>query len=145
MAVRAFAGIGTQMYLLHRNFPLLSLLFACLALPANAADRMKAGQWDGSWTGGGTTRATTSCLSQSDADAMNGDAKSIRTYLEKVVPPTICKIGEVKANGSEVTYTSVCTVGKPNTIKTTYHGTSFESVDTTGSTSAAKWVGACKP
>ena len=105
---------------------------------------MKAGQWDGSWTGGGRTRSTTSCLSQSDADAMNGDVNSIRVYLEKTIPPTICKIDQIKANGTEVTYTSICTVGKPNTITTTYHGTSFETVDTTGAKSEAKWVGSCK-
>jgi hypothetical protein len=122
---------------------LLTCLFACAALSADAADRMRAGQWDGTWTGGGRTRATSNCLSQADADAMNGDATSVLAYLQKLIPPTICKVKDLKINGSQVVYTSVC-AEKENVITTNYHGDSFESVDTHGAKSEAKRLGACK-
>ena len=128
----------------HHQLLLLTLLFATIALPAEAADRLRAGQWVGTWTGAGRTRATSNCVTQADADAMNGDAKAIRAFLEKAIPPAICKLSDIKANGGEVTYTSVCSVGKPNVITTTYHGESFESVDSSGAKSEAKWIGACK-
>ena len=117
---------------------------ACLALPAEAADRIRAGQWDGTWTGGGQTRATSSCISQADANAINGDAKAVRTYLETQVPPSICKLSDIKLNGGQVVYTTLCTGAKENVITTTYHGDSFESVDSHGNTSVAKRTGACK-
>jgi len=120
------------------------LLTASVALSAEAADRIRAGQWEGMWTGGGRTRATSNCMTQSDADAMNGDAKSIRAYLEKTIPPEICKLSDIKVSGSQVTYTSLCTGGKPNIITTAYHGDSFESLDSSGAKSEAKRVGACK-
>jgi hypothetical protein len=104
---------------------------------------MRAGQWDGTWTGAGRTRATSDCITQVDADAMNGGVDSVRAYLEKVIPPTICKVTDIKASGGQITYTSVC-AGKQNVITTTYHGDSFESVDTSGATSEAKRVGVCK-
>jgi len=117
---------------------------ACLASPADAADRMRAGQWDGTWTGGGRTRVTSNCISQGDADAINGDVKAIRTYLETQVPPSICKLSDIKLNGSQVIYTSLCTGAKENVITTTYHGDRFETVDSSGNTSVAKRTGACK-
>jgi hypothetical protein len=117
---------------------------ACLALPAGAADRVRAGQWEGTWTGGGSTRATSNCISQADADAINGDVKSTRAYLETVVPASICKISDIKLNGSQVVYTTLCTGAKENVITTTYHGDSFESVDSSGNKSVAKRNGACK-
>lgn len=120
------------------------LLFASVALPAEAADRIRAGQWVGTWTGGGRTRPTSNCITPSDADAMNGDATSIRAYLEKTIPPEICKLSDLKVNGSQITYTSLCTGGKPNIITTTYHGDSFESLDSSAAKSEAKRVGACK-
>ena len=126
------------------QMPILLCAAACLALPAEAADRMRAGQWDGTWTGGGRTRATSTCISQADADAINGDAKSVRTYLETVVPPSICKLTDIKLNGSQVIYTSLCTGTKENVITTTYHGDTFETVDSNGNTSVAKRIGACK-
>ena len=122
---------------------LLTCALSCAALPAEAADRMKAGQWVGTWTGGGRTRPTSSCMTQSDVEALNGDAKSVRAYLEKVVPPTICKVTNIKVDGGRIDYTSVCS-GKENAITTTYHGDTFESSDSSGSKSEAKWVGACK-
>jgi hypothetical protein len=123
---------------------LLTCVVACGALSVEAADRMRAGQWVGTWTGAGRTQATSTCMARSDVDAMNGDVKSIQTYLEKTIPPTICKLSDIKVKGNDVIYTSICAGGKANVITTTYHGDSFESTDSTGAKSEAKWVGACK-
>lgn len=123
---------------------LLTCVFACIALPADAADRVRAGQWDETWTGAGRSRSTSSCITQGDADAMNGDVKSVRAYLEKIIPPTICKVTDIRVNGSQIIYTSVCTGGKENVNTTNYHGDSFESVDTNGAKAEAKRVGGCK-
>ena len=129
----------------NRTISLLSTLaFACLALPAEAADRMRTGQWTGTTTVNTKTFNTSTCVTPSDADAMNGDAKSIRTQLEKSIPPEICKLTDIKVNGSQVIYTSTCTVGAPTVVTTNYHGNSFESTSSGGTTSTAKLVGACK-
>ncbi len=122
---------------------LLSAL-ACLALPADAADRMRTGQWTGTTTVNTKTFNTSTCVTPSDADAMNGDAKSIRTQLEKSIPPEICKLTDIKVNGDQVIYTSTCKVGAPTVVTTNYHGNSFESTSSSGTTSVAKLVGACK-
>ena len=127
----------------HRQALLLISLFACVVLPAEAADRMRAGQWVGTWTGGGMTRATSSCVTQAEADAMNGDAGSVRAHLEKTIPAAICSVTNIKVSAGQIAYTSVCS-GKENVITTTYHGDSFESIDSGGARSEAKRVGACK-
>jgi len=110
---------------------------AGLALPVFAADRVHAGQWESIWTGGGRSSTASNCLSQGDADAMNGDAKAVRAYLETIVPPAICKLSDIQLSGAKIVYTSVCN-GATNVITTTYHGDSFESTDSQGSTSRAK-------
>jgi hypothetical protein len=123
----------------------LTCVFACLAVPAEAADRIRAGQWVGSTTmTGGRTRPSSSCMTQSDADAMNGDVKSVRAYLEKTIPPSICKLSDIKLNGGQVVYTSVCNGGAPNVVTTNYRGDSFEGTSTGGVKTEAKLVGACK-
>ena len=45
------------------------------------------------------------------------------------VPPSICKLSDIKLNGGQVVYTTLCTGAKENVITTTYHGDSFESAD----------------
>ncbi len=128
----------------HRRVAALSAgVLACLALPAVAADRVHAGQWVGSWTDGKTTRPTSSCMSQSDADAMNGDAKSIRKYLETIVPASICTLSDIKVDGNKVSYTATCGAAGTTSNTTTYHGDSAESIDSKGAKSQAKRVGAC--
>jgi hypothetical protein len=123
---------------------LLVFAFACLALPADAADRIRVGQWVGTTTVAGKTFTTSNCMAQSDVDAMNGDAKSVQAYLEKAIPPAICKLTDFKVNGGQVIYTSVCGGAAANVITTTYHGDSFESADTKGTKSEGKLTGACK-
>jgi hypothetical protein len=130
---------------INRYLPSFSMLVvACLGLPANAGDRMRAGQWVGTTIVGGRTFPTSSCISKSDADAMNGDAKSVQAYLEKIIPPAICKVTNVKVAGSQVIYTASCGGGAPKVVTTSYHGDSSEGTDSTGSKTEAKLAGACK-
>ena len=128
--------------------PLIAMfVLACLAVSANAADRMRAGQWDATTTAAGRTFSASSCLTQKDSDAMNGDVASIRAYLETVIPPALCKLTDIQVNSDQVIYTSTCSVGATTavtTVTTAYHGNSFESAGTNGSKSQAKLVGACK-
>ena len=103
----------------NRYVTLLSAsLLACVALPSEAADRVHAGQWDGTWTGAGRTRQTSNCMTQADADAMNGDVKSVRTHLEKVIPPSICTLTDIKISGDRITYTAACKGGTTNIVST---------------------------
>src|SRR6476469_1784198 len=98
----------------HYKALLLTCVAACVDFPAQAADRMRAGQWTGTTTIPGRTIPNSTCISQSDADAMNGDAKSVQAYLQTISPPAICKLTDVKVNGGQVVYTSVCGGGAPN-------------------------------
>jgi hypothetical protein len=127
----------------NRHF-LLMLAFVCLAPPAEAADRMRAGQWAGTTTIPGKTFASSNCITQADADAMNGDVKTVQAYLETIIPPTICKLSDIKVDGGQVIYTSKCGGGAANVTTTAYHGDSFVSSDSKGTKSEAKLMGACK-
>jgi hypothetical protein len=53
-------------------------------------------------------------------------------------------VTDVKANGNQVSVTSVCASGKENVGTTTYHGDNWATVNTNGAKSQSKWVGACK-
>ena len=128
----------------HSVTILSMLVLTCLALPAQAADRIHAGKWVGTTIVGGKTYPTSSCLSQSDADAMNGDAKAVEGYLKKIIPPEACKITDVKVNGEQVIYTASCAGGAPKVVTTSYHGDSSTGTDSTGGKTEAKLVGACK-
>jgi hypothetical protein len=128
-----------------RNIALLATCaMASMAQPCVAADRMRAGQWEGTWTGAGMTRPTSNCMTQGEVDAVNGDAKTVRAYLETIIPTEICKVADLHVNGSQIIYTSICTGAKENVITTTYHGDSFESVDSSGAKSVARRTGPCK-
>jgi hypothetical protein len=125
------------------------LLWACavawLVVAAEAANRVRAGQWDLTVMVAGREVSRSTCLSQADADAINGDARSIKAYAERVSTPAGCKVTDVKINGNQVVVTSVCAAGKQNVGTTTYHEDRFETVNTNGAKSQSKWVGACKP
>jgi hypothetical protein len=123
---------------------LATCLSAGLAIPALGADRVRAGQWEVTLQMAGRSMTQPTCLTQADADAINGDAKSVRQYAERVSAQTGCKVNDVKVNGNQVTVTSVCASGKENVGTTTYHGDSYEAVNTNGTRSQAKRVGACK-
>jgi hypothetical protein len=116
--------------------------FQC-ARPAEAADRVRAGQWEQTLNVAGRTISKSTCLTQSDADVINGDARSIKAYAGKVSAPAGCKVTDVKINGNQVVVTSICASGKENVGTTTYHGDSLETVNTNGTTSQSQWVGPC--
>ena len=123
------------------------LVFIGIGLSAQAADRMRAGQWVGTTVVDGKTFPTSSCISQSDAAGINGDAKAVKAYLETIIPPEICTITDVKAEGNQVIYTASCSAGTKKTVKTvttSYFGDRSEGTDSTGSKIEAKLVGACK-
>src|SRR5882757_3603608 len=111
---------------------MLMLVFVGLALSAEAADRMRAGQWVGTTVVGGTTIPTSRCVSRSDADAMNGDAKAVKAYLETIIPPEICKISDVRADGNQIIYAVSCAGGAPKSVTTSYHGDRSEGTDSIG-------------
>ena len=125
----------------------LVVAFMGMALSAQAADRVRAGQWIGTTIVDGKTYPTSSCISQSDAAGINGDAKAVKAYLETIIPPEICAITDVKAEGARITYTASCSAGTKKSVKTvttTYYGDHSEGTDTAGSKVEAKLVGACK-
>jgi len=128
----------------HRAASLCALVFLTVAAPSYGADRMRAGQWNGTTVVGDRTFSSSSCLSRSDADAMNGDSNSIRLYLETIISPGICKITDVKATGNQVIYTASCGSAPSRVVTASYHGDSFEGSDSTGTKTAAKLVGPCK-
>jgi len=120
------------------------LVFIGIALSAQAADRVRAGQWVGTTIVDGKTYPTSSCISQRDAAGINGDAQAVKAYLETIIPPEICKITDVKADGNQIVYTASCRGAASKTVTTSYHGDHSEGTDTTGSKIEAKLVGACK-
>jgi Protein of unknown function (DUF3617) len=123
---------------------LLTCVLTCAALPAGAANRVRAGQWDMTLNVMGHSMTKSTCLSQSDADAINGDVTSIKAYTERVSAPAGCKVKDVKTEGNQVIVTSVCANGTTNVGTTTYRGDSFETVNSNGTRSQSKWVGSCK-
>jgi len=125
--------------------PWACALAACaFAAPAWAADRVHAGQWETTLEVAGHSMTRSVCLSQADADAINGDERSIKAYADKVNAPTGCKVTDVKASGDQVTVKSVCASGKESVGTTTYHGDRYETVNTNGTKAQSRRVGACK-
>jgi uncharacterized protein DUF3617 len=120
------------------------LLVACLAIPAQAADRIRPGQWVGTTIVGGKTYPTSSCISQKDADAINGDAKAVAAYLKTIIPPEMCSVTDVKVDGGQIIYTAACRGGAAKVVTTSYHGTSSDGTDSTGGKTTAKLAGPCK-
>lgn len=131
-----------------RHRPRSAFLAACLlgsvALPAQAADRTRAGQWESTVTVKGRTMTASNCLLQSEADAMNGDTAAIRTFLDKrAAAKAFCKVTDVKASGNRLVVTEVCN-GAPMISTTDYHGDSFDTVNSNGLSAKAKWTGPCR-
>src|SRR5262245_5083270 len=119
---------------------LVPCLTICLALPAWAADRVRAGQWETMLTVAGQAITRSVCISQSDADTINGDANSLKAYVDKVNAPAGCKVTDVTITGNQVKVTSVCANGKENVGTTSYHGDSSETVNTNGAKSESDHV-----
>lgn len=83
-------------------------------------------------------------MAQAEADGMNGDVKSVRAQLGRVIPPSICTLSDINISGDRIIYTAACKGGTTNIVTTNYHGDHFDSLDSTGAKSEAKRVGACK-
>jgi hypothetical protein len=124
---------------------LVAFIVVCGAVFAYAADRVRAGDWETTLSIAGRTVTNSQCISESDAAAMNGDANSIRVFAEgrNVKMKNGCTVKNVAIKGDQVAVTSVC-AGKENVGTTTYHGDTFESVNTNGAKAQVKRVGACK-
>lgn len=74
---------------------------------------------------------------------MNGDARAVQGYLEKIIPPQICKISNVRVDGGTIVYSASCGGQPPRVVTTIYHGTSSEGSDTSGSKTQGRLTGAC--
>jgi hypothetical protein len=122
----------------------IAVFAAGIADPASAADRVRAGQWTGTTMVGGKTYPTSSCISQGDADAINGDVKAVQGYLQGIIPPEICTISDVKASGGQVIYSATCGKNATKVVTTSYFGTHAEGTDSAGGKTEAKLVGPCK-
>ncbi len=126
-----------------------ALISACmisiLAFQANATDRVHAGQWKSTTTMLGHSSTSSTCMSQSDADALNGDEKSIRAVSEKGFAIAHCKVTGVKVNGNHVIVTAACD-GTPVVSTSDYQGDSYVATTVTqghGVTIRSKRMGAC--
>jgi hypothetical protein len=122
----------------------IAMMLALVCTPALAADRVHAGQWTGTTVVGGHTYPTSSCITQSDADALNGDANAVSSYLAKIIPAEVCKISDIKVTDTQIIYSAACAGGAPKVVTTMYRGDSSEGSDSTGAKIEAKRVGACK-
>jgi hypothetical protein len=125
----------------------LVLMFIAPALGAQAADRVRAGHWVGTTIVGGKTYPTSSCVSPSDAAEINGDAEVVKAYLETIIPPEICKLTDVRADGNRIVYTASCSGGgvkSTKTVTTSYYGDRSDGADSAGGKTEAKLVGPCK-
>lgn len=120
------------------------LAIAGLPVMSPAVDRIRPGQWTGTTVVDGKTYPTTNCMTQKDADALNGDAAAVTAYLKTIIPPEACKITDVRADGNQVIYTATCGARPAKVVTTTYHGTTLEGTDSSGAKITAKLVGACK-
>jgi uncharacterized protein DUF3617 len=125
------------------------IAFAMAAATLTAAERIRTGQWEVTSTSNGKERTFKNCVGAAEAAAANGDAKTGRAYVEKMLPGQ-CKFTDYKVEGNSVS--SVMTCDK-TTVRstTTYHGDSYqsESKTTTGSSPevlshiSAKRLGDC--
>ncbi len=75
---------------------------------------------------------------------MNGDATSVKAYLETVVPPSVCKIADVRTVGNQIVYTAICGGQAPRIVTTSYRGDSWDGSDSIGTKTQAKLMGPCK-
>lgn len=121
-----------------------TILLGLAALPAHAVDRVRTGQWVGTTVVGGKTFPTSSCITPADAAALNGDAKAVQGYLQGLIPPEICKVSNVKADGATIVYSAACGSAPAKVVTTVYHGDSANGTDSTGGKTDGKLTGPCK-
>lgn len=135
-------------------FAALAVSLLAVALPAQASDRLTAGQYEFTATTDGQARNLARCVSADEARNVNADTKTGREMTDKLVHGT-CTVTSYEADGNTVSMSMTCGEGTTST-RATYHGDSW-SADTTytfpaagGKTAVkkthvdAKRVGDCK-
>jgi Protein of unknown function (DUF3617) len=113
---------------------IVSMIAVALAATSSllAQDRMRAGQYEVTFTKGGRTTVMTHCITAAVAKAANGDARTLKEGVEKSTAAQNCTSTDFKLEGNVVSFTTVCS-GVSVESKTTYSGDSFETVMTTKS------------
>lgn len=119
-----------------------------LLLPAvvAAAQRVQAGQWETTMqVGSGAPLKSKSCISSAEADAMNGDAATLRNYVEASTATNTagrCAVTDAVVQGQRTVITMRC--GKTEVVGTTdYQGDRYESSSSNGTTLSGTRVGDC--
>jgi uncharacterized protein DUF3617 len=82
-------------------------LLLAFTLPVRAADRMAAGQWAFTMTGNGESRTFNQCMTPDQANEMNGDSKTARSFAEKRTNGR-CTIKSYDVLGNTVKYSLAC-------------------------------------
>lgn len=127
------------------------VVIAVIAVALNAvngvaAERVQPGKWETKLKiGKGAASAATYCISSAEAASMNGDAASLRRYVEKSTAEKTngrCAMSKLELSGNRVVVTVAC--GKTVMVSTTkYFGDRYESTTSDGTTITGKRLGAC--
>src|SRR6185436_4347237 len=88
-------------------FTAICALFLAGALSVRAAERMAAGQWEFTLTGNGDSRVMKQCITQDQANEMNGDTATARGFAEKRAKGR-CTIKSYDIQGNTVKYALIC-------------------------------------
>jgi hypothetical protein len=120
----------------------LSIAVGATVAPAQAADRIRAGEWALILGEGERDNGMKRCITASQASVVNGDDKTFGEFLGKGEPEAGCTIKNVRVSGNQVSIDSVCK-GEQTTNITTYHGDWYEQVNSDGTKVRAVRVGDC--
>jgi hypothetical protein len=128
----------------------LAALILIVAPSLKAAERMKSGQWELTFTAAGQSHTSTKCATPEEVKAINGTPAEVRAEVEEKTKAGNCSVENFKMEGDVVSYTTNC-AGTSTTETTSYHGDTFEMVMSTkeapdGATAHAKGrrLGVCQ-
>ena len=131
----------------------LTRIALVLAVSLHAEDRMRTGLWEITNTHSGASTGTTtkSCFTRAMVELANSSAASMREATEKAASKRAgCTVKDFKLDKSSITMTMVCGATVIVTAST-YHGDSFETVNTINEGGVAtvgrikgRLVGPCK-
>ncbi|MGA9798088.1 MAG: DUF3617 family protein [Terriglobales bacterium] len=108
----------------------LATLILLVATSAQAAERMKSGQWENTFTAAGQSRTSSKCVTPQEVKAINGTPAEVRAEVEEKSAAGSCSVENFKMEGDVVSYTTNC-AGTSTTETTSYHGDTFEMVMST--------------
>ncbi len=113
----------------------------------SGADRVQSGQWQTKMTmGKGKPMVSTHCINVAEAKLMNGDAATVRKYVEESTAKNTggrCSVKTFALSANRSTVTIAC--GKTRVTSTTnYYGDHSDSFDSNGTKIEAKRIGSCK-